>query len=97
MSDTKATSFCSDTMSLSRGGTTRRMACGSTTCRMVCALDKPSDRAAARWLSCTLSMPARNTSATYPEYVIPSATEPHNNGELNGRSSPKPGTPKPTR
>ena len=35
--------------------------------RIVCACDRPSDRAAARWLSCTLSMPARNTSATYAE------------------------------
>ncbi len=59
-----ATSFCRLTMSFISGGTTRRTACGSTTERIVWPLDRPSDRAAARWDSCTLSMPARNTSAT---------------------------------
>ena len=37
---------------------------GSTTERIVCPDDRPSERAAARWLSWTLSIPARNTSAT---------------------------------
>ena len=41
-----------------------RTACGNTTSRIVCRCVKPSERAAARWLGCTDSMPARKTSAT---------------------------------
>ena len=51
-------------MSFISGGTTRRTAWGSTTERIVWPVDRPSERAAARCDSCTLSMPARNTSAT---------------------------------
>ena len=61
------TSFCSATKSLSSGGVTVRTACGSTTSRVVWRWLSPSDRAAATWLGCTDSMPARNTSATYAE------------------------------
>ena len=65
-----------DKKSFMSGGTTLRPACGSTTWRIVRACDNPSERAAARWLSWMLSMPARNTSATYAEYARISATEP---------------------
>lgn len=65
--DTSPVSFCSDTRSFSSGGTTRRTACGSTTYRIACAPLRPSERAAARWLGWTLSMPARKTSPTYAE------------------------------
>ena len=61
---TRATSFWRLTKSFINGGTTRRTAWGSTTWRIVWLVDSPSDRAAARWLSWMLSMPARNTSAT---------------------------------
>ena len=50
--------------SFSSGGITRRTAWGTTTKRMVLPWDSPSERAAAVWLQCTLSMPARYTSAT---------------------------------
>ena len=53
------------------------------------------ERAAARWLSCTLSMPARKTSATYAEYARINATDPQSSGLFHGRSRPRPGTPKP--
>ena len=45
----RATSFCRLTMSFISGGTTRRTAWGSTTSRIVWPVDRPSDRAAARW------------------------------------------------
>ena len=61
---TSATSFCRLTMSFMSAGTTRRTAWGNTMCTMVWRDDRPSERAAARWLSWTLSIPARNTSAT---------------------------------
>ena len=46
------------------GGTIRRSACGSTTVTIVWRLVMPSERAAARWLSWTPSMPARISSET---------------------------------
>ena len=61
---TSAVSFCRPMKSFSRGGITRRTACGSTTNRSDCHRDSPSERAAATWLACTDSMPARYTSAT---------------------------------
>ena len=60
-----AVSFCSPMKSLSNGGITRRTACGTTTWRIVCEYVKPNERAAAVWLQCTDSMPARYTSETY--------------------------------
>ena len=56
---TRAVSFCSEMKSLSSGGMIRRTACGTTTKRRVWKKDRPSERAAATWLQCTLSMPAR--------------------------------------
>ena len=38
---------------------TRRTAWGNTTWRIDCIRESPSDRAAAVWLGCTDSMPAR--------------------------------------
>ncbi len=57
-------SFCSPMKSFSRGGITRRTACGTITKRSVCPRESPSERAAASWLGCTDSIPARYTSAT---------------------------------
>ena len=53
--------------SLSSGGTTRRTACGRTTNRIAFVFERPSERAAASWLGCTDSIPARYTSDTYAE------------------------------
>ena len=75
-----------------------RNACGSTTVVIVWRVDRPSDRAAARWLSCTLSIPARKTSATYAEYDNTSATVPQMTGSDQVRGTMRrPGTPKPIR
>ena len=63
----RATSFCNDTDPLSSAGSTLRTAWGSTAWRSVWACERPRARAAMRWLSCTASMPARNTSAVYAE------------------------------
>ena len=41
------------------GGITRRTACGTITNRSVLSRESPSDRAAASWLECTDSIPAR--------------------------------------
>ena len=62
--DTSTVSFCRPMKSLSSGGITRRTACGRTTNRRPCHRERPSDRAAASWLGCTDSMPARYTSDT---------------------------------
>src|SRR5438093_55939 len=62
---TSAVSFCSPMKSFRSGGITRRTACGSTTKRSACRWERPSERAAASWLGCTDSMPARYTSETY--------------------------------
>ena len=43
---------------------TRRNACGKTTNLRVWKCDSPRDRAAARWLGCTVKIPLRKTSAT---------------------------------
>ena len=56
---TSAVSFCSPMKSLSSGGMTRRTACGSTTNRSAWPWESPSERAAAAWLGCTDSIPAR--------------------------------------
>ena len=71
---TSAVSFWSPMKSFSRGGTTRRTACGITTKRSDWKRVSPSERAAASWLGCTDSMPARYTSDTYAEYTRTSAT-----------------------
>ena len=58
----------------------------------------PSDRAAARWLSCTPSIPARMISATYAEYDNTSATVPQMTGSDQVRETMRrPGTPNPIR
>ncbi len=65
---------------------------GSTTCTSSGELDRPSERAAARWLSCTVSMPARNTSDDVRGVRRgSSATEPQMTGLFHGRSMPQPG------
>src|SRR3954447_19592182 len=69
ITETIAVSFCRPTKSLSSGGITRRTACGMTTYHIVCEYESPSDRAAARWLGCTDSIPARYTSVTYAVYT----------------------------
>src|SRR5215212_9009413 len=96
MMDTSPESFCRLTKSLSRAGTTRRIPCGRTTCRRVCPADRPSERAAARWLGCTDSIPARSTSATYAEYERISATPPRTAKSVGMPCSRRPGTPRPT-
>ena len=60
-----AVSFCSPMKSFRSGGITRRTAWGRITVRIVCPRVSPSDLAAASWLGCTDSMPARYTSDTY--------------------------------
>ena len=67
MRPTSAVSFCRPMKSFSSGGITRRIACGKITNRRDCQRDSPSERAAALWLACTDSIPARYTSATYAE------------------------------
>ena len=62
---TSAVSFCRPMKSFSSGGITRRTACGRITNRSVCQRESPSERAAASWLGCTDSIPARYTSETY--------------------------------
>ena len=57
--ETSATSFCSEMKSLSSGGATLRTACGRTTWRVAWPSVSPTASAAARWLGCTDSMPAR--------------------------------------
>jgi hypothetical protein len=57
--ETRATSFWSATKSLSSGGTTRRTAWGRITWRSAWLPVRPTASAAARWLGCTDSMPAR--------------------------------------
>ena len=59
---TSAVSFCRPMKSFSSGGITRRTACGSTTEASAWVCVRPSERAAASWLGCTDSMPARYTS-----------------------------------
>jgi len=56
---TSAVSFWSPMKSLRSGGITRRTACGTTTYQTDCRWLRPSERAAALWLGCTDSMPAR--------------------------------------
>src|SRR4051812_42875425 len=65
ITETIAVSFCRPTKSFRSGGVTRRTACGMITYCIVCQYESPSDRAAARWLACTDSIPARYTSVTY--------------------------------
>ena len=59
MNETSAVSFVSPMKSLRSGGMTRRTACGRTTKRIAWNAERPSERAAASWLGCTDSMPAR--------------------------------------
>ena len=56
---TSAVSFCSPMKSFRSGGITRRTACGNTTEASACPRVSPSERAAASWLGCTDSIPAR--------------------------------------
>ena len=56
---TSAVSFWSPMKSFRSGGITRRTACGTTTWRSDWVRVSPSERAAASWLGCTDSMPAR--------------------------------------
>ena len=56
---TSAVSFCSPMKSFRSGGITRRTACGSTTAASAWLRVSPSERAAASWLGCTDSIPAR--------------------------------------
>ena len=94
----RATSFCRLTKSFINGGTTRRTACGRTTDRIAWPDESPSERAAARCDSCTLSMPERKTSATYAEYDTTSATDPQMmNLPYQSGVCRIPGTPKPSR
>src|SRR5437016_2891730 len=48
-----AVSFWRPTKSFRSGGITRRTACGRTTWRRACPYERPSERAAIRWLPCT--------------------------------------------
>ena len=74
---------------------TRRTACGMTTKRSAWPCERPSDRAAAAWLGCTESMPARYTSETYAEYTRTSETMPQKSGSIGTPGSPSAGTPNP--
>ena len=56
---TRAVSFCRPMKSFSSGGITLRTACGKITKRSAWKRDRPSERAAASWLGCTDSIPAR--------------------------------------
>ena len=56
---TSAVSFVSPMKSFSSGGMMRRTACGMTTKRIAFHCERPRERAAASWLGCTDSMPAR--------------------------------------
>ena len=56
---TSAVSFCRPMKSFNSGGMTRRIACGRITKRRDSQRERPSERAAALWLSWTDSMPAR--------------------------------------
>ena len=57
----------------------------------------PSERAAAVWLGCTDSMPARYTSATYAEYTSVSATMAQKQSEFGHPLSSSAGIPYPRR
>ncbi len=50
--------------------------------RRVCRFENPSERAAARWLGWTESMPARKVSAVYADDVRIQATVPQKTGSL---------------
>ena len=56
---TSAVSFCRPMKSFRSGGITRRIACGRITRRSAWKRESPSERAAASWLGCTDSIPAR--------------------------------------
>ena len=59
MIEMSAVSFWSPMKSFRSGGITRRTACGTITYRIDWRCESPSDRAAAFWLECTDSIPAR--------------------------------------
>ena len=59
-------------------------------------MSRPSERAAASWLGCTDSIPARYTSETYAVYTRTSETTAQKNGESGIQLTPSAGMPKPS-